>query len=292
MSFNYSDIDNVHTSSVQQKFRDSLKSLSRDVLVINFRLANIILQKHGLKDFTYDTISKQVTTGLSMSEIITYIVNRAIQHENKDEILDLLVYMMTTSSNLCFTGQITNWLSVLGGYFSDIDMGINKYDKINNYLDYLKQQCEGDRLFEKFYIFISEFDILDIEKEAYYEALIDYILEDRNYITKFKFSTTVYTHLVLYKGIIEILSTIPYAIVEPPIVIGFSDPIYWFPEQTIGRAVRYTNNDFDGDEAILSSPDKKLVLPKPVKITYPKQIYKQPKLKNYNGKHNYSKNFR
>jgi hypothetical protein len=178
MNFSYNDLDNIHDSHVQQKARHSLSSLVKDTLKISFSEASEYLEKHGLGDFVYDTTSTHITTGLKMKDILTYIVNRAITHTDRDEILDLLVFMMKSSRHSCFTGKITNWLSVLSYYFTDISINISKYDRITSYLDYLKSQYMDDLLYDKFSTFLGEVDITDDEREAYLEALLEYMMEE------------------------------------------------------------------------------------------------------------------
>jgi hypothetical protein len=116
---------------------------------------------------------------------------------------------MKSSRLSCFTGQITNWIGVLSYYFSDISIDISKYDRINNYLDYLKIHYMDDVLYEKFVSFLNESDITELERESYVEALLEYIAEENNKPLSDRIAyRNMYERNLYYKNILNVMQVL------------------------------------------------------------------------------------
>jgi Leucine-rich repeat (LRR) protein len=153
----YGDTQNVHSSSIQSSFRNSLSNIIQDKVTINIDyLKNIIINNDILTEktktelFNYiDDETEHSIYLIKYSDLLLYIWQRIIKHENKDDLLKILNSEIIDSECMCFTGRLTRLLNVLVGYYEDISIQISDSEQITNIIITLKNKYNGEELINR-----------------------------------------------------------------------------------------------------------------------------------------------
>lgn len=147
----YNNGQNVHSSSIQSSFRNSLENLLKDknLLTLDKVLENIKSTKL-LSDNSKDLIKlyceseySHSTYLVSYAELLKYVWSRIEKNKNKDELIKIYDEELYDGMGLCFTGRLTRLLNVLSGYYHDIEIQIGDSEQISNIIVKLKNRYEG-----------------------------------------------------------------------------------------------------------------------------------------------------
>ena len=160
----YGDNQNIHNHHIQTSFRNSLSSLIQDKNIPNIEQIKLeLLDNHILTENTKreiinycDDTTKHSIYDISYCELLPYIWNRIMKHNNRDDILNILNQEIGDSVCMCFTGRMTRLLNVLVGYYDDIYIQISDSEQITNIIMVLKNRYDGEELKEKVRIELSE----------------------------------------------------------------------------------------------------------------------------------------
>jgi hypothetical protein len=150
----YSDRQNVHSSSIQSSFRNSLSNIIKDTIMMDIDTVkdeivnNTVLTENTKQElFSYmDDPTEHSTYLIKYSDLLLYVWQRIVKHESRDELLCILNLEIKDSECMCFTGRLTRLLNVLVGYYEDISIQISDSEQITNIIMVLKQKYEGEDL--------------------------------------------------------------------------------------------------------------------------------------------------
>jgi hypothetical protein len=153
----YNDNQNIHSSSIQSSFRNSLSNIIQDKVTIDIDFLkneiinnNILTEKTKTELFNYiDDETEHSIYLIKYSDLLLYIWQRIIKHENKDDLLKILNSEIIDSECMCFTGRLTRLLNVLVSYYEDISIQISDSEQITNIIMTLKNKYNGEELINK-----------------------------------------------------------------------------------------------------------------------------------------------
>ena len=131
----YSDNQNVHNSNIQKTVCESIQNLLNDDKP-EFSIQTIIESdlnskiKEQLVEYCEDKTVHSIHL-LSFFDLLSYVWNRIIKSDHKDELMKILEEQISDSECQCFTGRFNRTLSVLVGFFDDIKIEISNSDRIS-----------------------------------------------------------------------------------------------------------------------------------------------------------------
>ena len=150
----YSDKQNIHNSSIQKSFRNSLGNLLKDtdVLTLNECKKHILERnklneqvKRELLNYCDDDTEHSVYL-VKFDEVFQYVISRIIKHSDTNEMFKILNEEIKDTICKCFTGRMTRLVNVLNGFYDDINIQIGSNEQISNIILMLKEKYEGDEL--------------------------------------------------------------------------------------------------------------------------------------------------
>ena len=71
-----------------------------------------------------------------------------MEHQNRDDILQILNQEISDGICMCFTGRLTRLLNTLVGFYPDVQIQISDSEQITNIITTLNKRFEGDELKE------------------------------------------------------------------------------------------------------------------------------------------------
>jgi hypothetical protein len=152
----YSDSQNIHDSNIQSSFRTSLGNIMTDLNLIAFDICkNEMLEsnlsekvKRELLNYCDDNTEHSIYL-ITFKELFHYVMNRIINHKDKNEMLKILEEEIKDTICKCFTGRMTRLLNVLNGFYDDISIQIGSNEQISNIIIRLRDIYEGDELIKQ-----------------------------------------------------------------------------------------------------------------------------------------------
>jgi len=150
----YSDRQNIHNSTIQKSFRNSLGNLLKDentssleeckkhVLECNELDEQV---KRELLNYCDDETEHSVYL-VKFEEVFQYVVSRIIGHSESTEMFKILNEEIKDTICKCFTGRITRLVNVLNGFYDDITIQIGSNEQISNIIVMLQQKYEDEEL--------------------------------------------------------------------------------------------------------------------------------------------------
>lgn len=149
----YGNGQNVHDSHIQKTVTNSVQNLLKDPKP-TFDLNDIL--DSSLKKSTKDSILKYCSDKtihsvqlITYLELISYVWQRIIKSKHKDELIKILDEQITDSHGLCFTGRFNRTISVLQGFYEDINISISSSSQISAIILNLKNKYNGEELITK-----------------------------------------------------------------------------------------------------------------------------------------------
>ncbi len=131
----YNDKQNVHDTEIQRTVCDSVQSLLKDPKkdfsiedVINSELNKSTIE--SIIEYCQDQTVHSIHL-ITYMELLGLIWNRIINSVHKSELLRILEEQITDSECKCFTGRFNRTLSVLVGFFDDIQINISDKSRIS-----------------------------------------------------------------------------------------------------------------------------------------------------------------
>ena len=150
----YSDEQNIHTSSIQKSFRESLGNLLKDKNILALdKCKKYVLEcdkleepvKRELLNYCDDGTEHSVYL-VKFDEVFQYVISRIIKHPESSEMFKILNEEIKDTICKCFTGRMTRLVNVLNGFYDDISIQIGSNEQISNIIIMLKEKYEGDEL--------------------------------------------------------------------------------------------------------------------------------------------------
>jgi hypothetical protein len=162
----YSDGQNIHNSSVQKSFRNSLGNLLKDknILTLNICKKHVIecnkleeQVKRELLNYCDDDTEHSIYL-VKFDEVFRYVVNRIVRHSDSTEMFKILNEEIKDTICKCFTGRMARLVNVLNGFYDDITIHIGSNEQISNIIVMLREQYEGDELVKQIRLAMEERD--------------------------------------------------------------------------------------------------------------------------------------
>jgi len=153
----YSDGQNVHNSSIQKSFRNSLGNLLKDENFLSLEeCKKHVLERNELEEQTKrellnycDDDTEHSVYLVKFDEVFRYVISRIVKHPESTEMFKILNEEIKDTICKCFTGRMTRLVNVLNGFYGDITIQIGSNEQISNIIIMLKEKYEGDELVEK-----------------------------------------------------------------------------------------------------------------------------------------------
>ena len=147
----YDNGQNVHTSSIQSSFRNSLGKIIKDRDVMSLDQVLKKIDKCELLSYnTIELLHNYCESGilhsvylLSYSDLLRHVWTRIERHESKNELIKILDEEIYSGMGLCFTGRITRLLNVLSGFYHDIEIQIGDNEQISNIILSLRKKYDN-----------------------------------------------------------------------------------------------------------------------------------------------------
>jgi len=169
----YSDGQNIHNSTIQKSFRNSLGNLLKDENTLSLEeCKKYVIEyneleeqvKRELLNYCDDEIEHSVYL-VKFDEVFKYVISRIVGHSDSTEIFKILNEEIKDTICKCFTGRMTRLVNVLNGFYDDITIQIGSNEQISNIIIMLKERYEGDELVKQVR--------LEMEERDYDEATIE-----------------------------------------------------------------------------------------------------------------------
>ena len=150
----YSDGQNIHDSSIQKSFRNSLGNLLKDRNTLSLEeCKKHVLECNGLEEqvkrelLNYcDDDTEHSVYLVKFDEVFQYVISRIVGHPESIEMFKILNEEIKDTICKCFTGRMTRLVNVLNGFYDDITIHIGSNEQISNIIIMLKEKYEGDEL--------------------------------------------------------------------------------------------------------------------------------------------------
>jgi len=153
----YSDGQNIHNSTIQKSFRESLGNLLKDENTLSLEeCKKHVLERNELEEQTKrellnycDDDTEHPVYLVKFDEVFRYVISRIVKHPESTEMFKILNEEIKDTICKCFTGRMTRLVNVLNGFYGDITIQIGSNEQISNIIIMLKEKYEGDELVEK-----------------------------------------------------------------------------------------------------------------------------------------------
>jgi hypothetical protein len=162
----YNDSQNIHNSTIQKTFRNSLSSLFRDPVESLKSFDTIREEIIGNDTLTEDTKREILNYfddntvhsvyEMNYKEVFQYVWSRIQRHTEFNELYKRINQEISDGLCMCFTGRLTRLLNVLVGYYEDIELQISDSEQITNIILMLQEKYEGEELKEKIKVAMEE----------------------------------------------------------------------------------------------------------------------------------------
>lgn len=146
----YTDKENIHTHNIQQSFRNSLYNIINNNKYNSLELVDI---KNQINECTIlDNNSKRLINlycndktihsvyFITFADLFSYVWNRIINSEHKEQLLIILNDEINNCENLCFMGRMVRLVNTLVGFYSDIEIQISDSEQIANIIISIKDK--------------------------------------------------------------------------------------------------------------------------------------------------------
>jgi Leucine-rich repeat (LRR) protein len=162
----YSDKQNIHNSTIQKSFRNSLENLLKDKNTLSLEeCKKHVLECDKLEEQTKrellnycDDETEHSVYLVKFDEVFKYVVSRIVGHSDSTEIFKILNEEIKDTICKCFTGRMTRIVNVLNGFYGDISIQIGSNEQISNIIIMLKEKYEGDELVKQVRLEMEERD--------------------------------------------------------------------------------------------------------------------------------------
>ena len=160
----YSDGQNIHNSTIQKSFRNSLGNLLKDKNTLSLdECKKQILEcneleeqvKRELLNYCDDNTEHSIYS-VKFDEVFQYVISRIIKHPESSEMFKILNEEIKDTICKCFTGRMTRLVNVLNGFYDDIMIQIGSNEQISNIIVMLKEKYEGDELVKQVRLAMEE----------------------------------------------------------------------------------------------------------------------------------------
>lgn len=151
----YDDDENVHNVHIQKCLKQCIENLLKDKPKHLLENCHKFINESNLTKETKKLINnhckdKEVHSiyKINFEDILHLVINRIIDHPNKDNILEILDHEMISSDDKCFMGRIGRLINSLNGSCDDIKIEISENEQISNVVITMKKKFEGQELKE------------------------------------------------------------------------------------------------------------------------------------------------
>jgi len=162
----YFDEQNIHTSSIQSSFRNSLENLLKDKDILSpDECEKYIVECEELEEQTKrelinycDDATEHSVYLVTFEEVFRYVISRIVKHSERNELLKILNEEIKYTICKCFTGRMTRLVNILNGFYDDITIQIGSNEQISNIIIMLKDKYEGNELVKQVRLEMEERD--------------------------------------------------------------------------------------------------------------------------------------
>jgi hypothetical protein len=160
----YSDGQNIHNSTIQKSFRNSLGNLLKDKNTLSLEeCKKHVLECSRLEEQTKrellnycDDETEHSVYLVKFDEVFKYVVSRIIKHPESIEMFKILNEEIKDTICKCFTGRMTRLVNVLNGFYDDITIQIGSNEQISNIIITMQKKYEGDELVKQVRLELEE----------------------------------------------------------------------------------------------------------------------------------------
>ena len=131
----YGDNQNVHDSFIQKSINNSLNNILKDPIV-NYDSNDVLVSnlsvrtKEAIIEYCSDSNVHSILD-IKFSELFAYVWARIKKHPNCDELMKILEEQIEDSECMCFTGRFNRLISVLVGFYDDVEINISDSSRIS-----------------------------------------------------------------------------------------------------------------------------------------------------------------
>ena len=154
----YNDKQNVHNTTIQYSFRNSLENILQDKVLYDFQyihqhfINNPLLDikvKNTILEYIDDDTRHSIYM-INYKQLFCLVYARILTNNHKDDLFKIMNNEIHDGIGLCFTGRITRLLNILSGFYDDIEIQISNSEQISYIFSSLSRNFSGDTLKTKF----------------------------------------------------------------------------------------------------------------------------------------------
>lgn len=145
----YEDKQNVHNSSIQISFRQSVERLLNHSGFTNEELTSVILENSVLHEQTKKQLIEYnnsdevyVALNITFGELACIVFKKIMENPFQNNILQILNNEMNDAMCMCFTGKITRLVNCLNGYDDNVKLNIHENEQIRTIILNIKKNLE------------------------------------------------------------------------------------------------------------------------------------------------------
>jgi len=150
----YANGQNIHNSTIQKSFRNSLGNLLKDENIQNLdKCKQYVIECNELEEQTKrellnycDDVTEHSVYLVKFDEVFQYVISRIVKHSESKEMFKILNEEIKDTICKCFTGRMTRIVNVLNGYYDDINIQIGSNEQISNIILMLRKKYKGEEL--------------------------------------------------------------------------------------------------------------------------------------------------
>ena len=150
----YSDGQNIHNSTIQKSFRNSLGNLLKDKNKMTLdECKKYVIERDELEEqvkrelLNYcDDATEHSVYLVKFDEVFQYVISRIVKHLDTNEMFKILNEEIKDTICKCFTGRMTRLVNVLNGFYDDISIQIGSNEQISNIILVLQKKYEDTEL--------------------------------------------------------------------------------------------------------------------------------------------------
>ena len=149
----YNDTQSVHNHNIQECIKKSISYvMSQKPSLNNEQLIEFITENDILNKITKQLIFEYIEDnniysiiGITFNELLLNVISLIINHEHKDEILNVLNIEIEDADCKCFTGRMSRLVNCLNGYDKNVQIKIADNEQIANVILQIKNKY-GDNI--------------------------------------------------------------------------------------------------------------------------------------------------
>lgn len=173
----YTNDESVQDSTVSDSITQSIKNIMSDnnLIIEEYQLRELISEDCILDDEVKDYVKKLMrddngsddseyrhSSGYLFTEVLLYVWNRIVIHDDCDELKQIFNEEMTRANGRCINGRMGRMVSVLCGFFDDVCVDISEKEQICGTILAVGKRLEDEDRYERsLHISIAREELLE-----------------------------------------------------------------------------------------------------------------------------------